>query len=389
VIIGDPNQLKHISGISPRQDRALLEQHGLVTERGAWSYSTTSLFDLATTLARSEDIVVLRDHHRSHADIIGFSNEYFYEGKLRVATKYPLLKPRPPGYPAIRWIDVRGEVRRPSEGGAINRVEVDKIVSELRRIAIENRYKGTIGVVSPFRAQANAIREAINGDDTLSQALMGCDFLADTVHRFQGDERDLMIFSPAVADKMPDGALNFLRGNGNLFNVAITRARSALVVVGDLAAAEKCGIPYLESFADYVQRLGSPSAASNQSFEALGPEYPVVARPETVSSWEKVFYRALYRAGIRPLPQYDVDQYTLDFALIKGDRRLDVEVDGEMYHRAWDGELSRRDQIRNQRLMELGWDVMRFWVYQIRDDLNGAVTRVQRWIGSANELKSS
>jgi very-short-patch-repair endonuclease len=39
--------------------------------------------------------------------------------------------------------------------------------------------------------------------------------------------------------------------------------------------------------------------------------------------------------------------------------------------------------------MELGWDVMRFWVYQIRDDLNGAVTRVQRWVGSANELKSS
>jgi superfamily I DNA and/or RNA helicase len=34
---------------------------------------------------------------------------------------------------------------------------------------------------------------------------MGCDFLADTVHRFQGDERDLMIFSPVVADKMPDG----------------------------------------------------------------------------------------------------------------------------------------------------------------------------------------
>jgi very-short-patch-repair endonuclease len=114
-----------------------------------------------------------------------------------------------------------------------------------------------------------------------------------------------------------------------------------------------------------------------------------VARPETVSSWEKVFYRALYRAGVRPLPQYDVDQYTLDFALIEGDRRLDVEVDGEMYHRAWDGELSRRDQIRNQRLMELGWDVMRFWVYQIRDDLNGSITRVQRWINSAGQSKSS
>jgi superfamily I DNA and/or RNA helicase len=117
VIIGDPNQLKHISGISPRQDRALLEQHGLVAERAGWSYSTTSLFDLATTLARPADIIVLRDHHRSHADIIGFPNKHFYEGKLRVATKYQLLRPPPRGYPAVRWIDVCGEVRRPPEGG--------------------------------------------------------------------------------------------------------------------------------------------------------------------------------------------------------------------------------------------------------------------------------
>ena len=154
-------------------------------------------------------------------------------------------------------------------------------------------------------------------------------------------------------------------------------------MVGDLAAAGHCGIPYLESFAEYVQHLESPSGESKQNVQRFGPDYPVVARPETVSSWEKVFYRALYQAGIRPIPQYDVDQYTLDFAIVEGDRRLDVEVDGEMYHRAWDGDLSRRDQLRNQRLMELGWDVMRFWVYQIRDDLSGSVRRVQQWIGIA------
>jgi hypothetical protein len=47
---------------------------------------------------------------------------------------------------------------------------------------------------------------------------------------------------------------------------------------------------------------------------------------------------------------------------------------------------ARIEQIRNQRLMELGWDVMRFWVYQIRDDLNGSVSRVQRWMDSAGQL---
>jgi very-short-patch-repair endonuclease len=134
----------------------------------------------------------------------------------------------------------------------------------------------------------------------------------------------------------------------------------------------------------WARSLESQSGESKQSIESFGSDYPKVARPEIVSTWEKVFYRALYQARIRPIPQYDVDQYTLDFALIEGDRRLDIEVDEEMYHRAWDGDLSQRDQLRNQRLMELGWDAMRFWVYQIRDDLNCSVTRVQEWIDSSS-----
>lgn len=78
-----------------------------------------------------------------------------------------------------------------------------------------------------------------------------------------------------------------------------------------------------------------------------------------------------------------MEQYLLDFAIIAGDRRLNVEVDGEHYHRNWDGELCRRDQIRNQRLIELGWDVMRFWVYQVRDDLSVCVQRVQEWVAAS------
>ena len=93
----------------------------------------------------------------------------------------------------------------------------------------------------------------------------------------------------------------------------------------------------------------------------------------------ELLYRALFAAGLRPIPQYDVEKYILDYALLDGQRRLNVEVDGERYHRSWDGELLRRDQIRNECLMELGWDIMRFWVYQVRDDLAGCVSRVQGW----------
>src|SRR5262249_26378450 len=114
--------------------------------------------------------------------------------------------------------------------------------------------------------------------------------------------------------------------------------------------------------------------------------YPPVAHPERVSCWEKVLHAALVDAGFRPIPQYDVDQYELDLALMcPNGRRLDIEVDGERYHRDWDGELIRRDQLRNLRLIEMGWAVLRLWVYEIRDNLPACVARVTAWAEAADE----
>ena len=64
-----------------------------------------------------------------------------------------------------------------------------------------------------------------------------------------------MIFSTVVSTNMPQSGLIFLKNNGNLFNVAITRARATLIVVGDLGYIISCGVPYLERFAKYVQQL--------------------------------------------------------------------------------------------------------------------------------------
>ena len=219
----------------------------------------------------------------------------------------------------------------------------------------------------------------------LAQKLVSAEFLVDTVHRFQGDERDLIIFSPVVSDGITESALDFLRNNGNLFNVAITRARSALIVIGDRKAAARSGIDYLERFSEYIDDLSKTTAGkTSKKIICPGPEYPNVSRPERVSDWEKKFYKALYSAGHRPVPQYTVDRYDLDFALFDGNgRQLDIEIDGERYHRDWDGELCRRDQIRNQRLMELGWDILRFWVYEIRDDLDNCVSRVNAWVAKS------
>ena len=376
-IIGDPLQLKHISTVAPQEDRLLLSTHGLAEGRAAWAYSVNSLFDLARSLCRHEDIVNLRDHYRSHRDIISFSKRHFYRGGLRIATGHDSLRrPRAEG-PAVRWVGVRGKVVRPTGGGALNVAEAEAVVAEVRRLVVEQGYEGAIGVVTPFRAHANRIRSLVHQDRDLSQRLAAMQFVVDTIHGFQGDERDAVFFSPVVSAGVGESTLRFLKSHGNLFNVAVTRARSELVV-GDGQAAVDSGVGYLASFAEYSRELGerAPGAAERDA----GPEYFPVTHPEMVSDWERVFYRALYAADLRPVPQYDEAPYTLDFALFDGERKLDIEVDGENYHRNWDGELCRRDQIRSRRLSDLGWDIERFWVYEIRDNLDGSVERVKAWM---------
>jgi very-short-patch-repair endonuclease len=282
----------------------------------------------------------------------------------------------------VRWRDRKGKVIRPPGGGAQNGPEAEAVVAEVRKLVVDRGYNGAIGVVTPFRAQANRIRTLVHQDRELAQRLAALQFVVDTVHGFQGDERDVIFFSPVVSAGANDNMLRFLKNHGNLFNVAITRARSELVVVGDRQAALDSGVSYLASFAEYARGL-APRDARPAAQREGGPDYPLVEHPEQVSEWERTLYGALFAAGLAPVPQYEEAPYTLDFALFQGDRKLDIEVDGENYHRNWDGELCRRDQIRSRRLADLGWDILRFWVYEVRDDLEGAVRRVKAWTESA------
>jgi very-short-patch-repair endonuclease len=382
VIIGDPMQLRHISAISPRRDRDLLQQHGLAETHINWAFSENSVFDLASPLASADDIIMLRDHHRSHADIIGFSNDHFYGGRLRVATNYDRLRRPALDTPTVRWVQVEGIVTKPGSG-ALNEAEAKAVVLELERMLVRQGYRGSVGVVTPFRAQANRIRDLLHAHPQANVMLRNGELLVDTVHRFQGDERDVMVFSPVVSRAMPQGASIFLRKTGNLFNVAITRARATLVVVGDFGAAKNSDIKHLSAFANYVESVNTNTRHARmrgqENYDG-GPNFPTVARPELVSDWERLLYTKLYQAGLRPIPQYDVEKFILDFALVLGSRRLDIEVDGERYHRDWTGELLRRDQLRNMRLIELGWDVMRFWVYELRDNMPQCIERVKRWM---------
>lgn len=380
VIIGDNKQLPHISSISKKQDVSLLQKYNVDYE---WTYSSNSIFDLTGIVNTSPSIVNLLDHHRSFADIIEFSNKEFYGGKLRVATDYRKLKLPKNEAAGVRWIDVKGKVLKPYNGGAFNNAEIKQIIEELNRLAIQNDYQGSIGVVTPFRVQADKIRDEIEKLPELKNRLYAQnDFLVDTVHKFQGDERDVIIFSSVISQNTPLGAIIFLKNTGNLFNVAITRARSILTVVGDKDYCSHCNVPYMEHFVEYTKELENKLLPSGTSvFYPETRDYPAVQNIEQVSEWEKYLYTKLYDVGIVTTPQYPVDKYKLDLAVIVNDKKkLDIEVDGEMYHRAWNCELCYRDQLRNQRLFELGWDVKRFWVYQIRDQLPWCIEQIRKWL---------
>ena len=372
VIIGDPFQLRHITKVEQRRDNQLQTAHGLGVDDLRFTYCENSLYDLSMTMGK---LIQLQDHYRSHEDIAAFSNHVWYEDTLRIWTNYARLKPPPDGYAGLTlspngrdgicWTEVSGTATRPKDGSVFIQSEVEEVVEQLIDLLMNHRFDGTVGVVTPFRAQANKISERIAEripEDVRNRAQL----IIDTAHGFQGDERDIILFSPCVSKELSRGAQNFLKDTGNLFNVAISRARSLLHVVGSRDACANSEIPHIQRFVEYcleIERSGTnPYITTLRSDERIGP-------------WERPLYDALVAKGLNPIPQHPVHQYRLDMAVIKDEIRIDVEADGVTTHLN-----SRMDAERDSRLTELGWRVIRFWNHQIRDDLDYCVETVLKAI---------
>ena len=367
LIIGDPNQLRHITSINERRDQNLQEKYGLHAAADAiFAFSQNSLFDAAERNASPRQ---LNEHFRSHADIIGFSNRHWYDNRLLLCTNYDDLKMPDGTSPGIRWTDTKGSVNRgPASSGAVCIEEADTVVQAVVDLVEARGFRGSVGIVTPFRAQANLIRGKIN--QQLSPAsVRRCELITDTSHGFQGDEKDVIFFSPCVGYQMPEGAEWFLNGTANLFNVAITRARALLHVVGNLESCLVSSIPHVKGFAEYYEQTQQNRKQSDTP--------PGFDDGPTIGHWERPFYEALQAAGLKPMHQYAEGQYRLDFAFVTENTKLNVEVDGAMYHREWDGSRSRNDLMRDHRLIGMGWKVKRFWVYELRDDIERCVDEVK------------
>lgn len=357
VVVGDDRQLSFISQLGKAHDRNLMLAQGLALQAmGPFAQSRQSLFDLAN-LTPGVAKVMLRNQYRSAPSIVSYINDQFYGKMLRVAGDEAKLNP-PSGYkPGITWTDVKGPTT-PMVGN-VNTAEVSAIAGHVASLLTTEGYKGTVGVIAPFRPQVHALQEAI-ADKVPERFLTKAELRVGTVDSFQGQERDLIVFSPSLGYASASSAITFVQRDWRRLNVAISRARAVAHVFGDLGFARSGKVKSLQQLAAF----------------ATEPR-PRVAEGTFDSGWEHTVYHALKAKGFAPIPQFEIAGRRLDFALFgSGDIKLDLEIDGRRWHSDSDGRRKLADHWRDQQLKSMGWRVRRFWVDELAKNLEACLELV-------------
>jgi hypothetical protein len=293
MVVGDPRQLRHVSFVSDDAMEAATRDHQLAPDLARLlDVRRNSLFDAAAGVS---PVTWLDEHFRSVPHIISFSDRRFYGGNLRLMTQHPSTETQD----AIRTITIAGQ----RDDAGVNRTEIDEVISQVA--AMDAAGETSIGVVSPFRAQADALEEAILntfGPDDIDRLGLR----VGTVHGFQGNERDVVIASLAIAPDDAAGSLRFLQ-NPNLFNVLITRARREMVVVTSTSIGDlNRGL-----LADYLRHAEFAPAAVNTRLDATG--------------WTGEIHHELMTFGARVVPGYPVAGWSVDLAVGEGSEAIGVE----------------------------------------------------------------
>jgi len=223
LIIGDPMQLTHVTTMTTTTETECRKRAGIgagwLEQRhlGYRRHSAFRAFDEA-----ADRTLLLDEHFRCHPTIAEISNRMFYGGQLTVLTDVSRLQ-RVDEKPAT-WQPVLGVPRQPPSGSWCNEAEAQHVAQVVQQLLARLPPEATVGVVTPYRAQQELISKLCEA----TNARVG------TVHTFQGGECDAMVLSIVGGRDMPDSGLRWLQRQANLWNVAITRARSHLIVVGDL-----------------------------------------------------------------------------------------------------------------------------------------------------------
>ena len=362
-IVGDPYQLNPIVSLSDGLLKEIATQSGFqsddLRERGI-HHKDGSAYSAFEFSAKPHTPELLNEHYRCHPHIARWFNKAFYGGELTVLTDVSGTSQRDR---AIHWYDVDGTAERPAAGSWINRAEAEKVIGQIQ-LVIDAGYK-SVGVVTPFTAQARLI-ERLAQTRFGRENLNDMNFVSGTAHRLQGDERDAIVLSPVLAPGIAKSGARWIEKERNLLNVAVSRARQALVVLGH-PLMEELGSPTLTSLRLYLRE----EIALNED------DSPSFAQFRTDSESEQ---RLLDAMQLRDFPLYaklDVEGYELDFALLEQGIMLNVEVDGDQHLDAR-GRQRRQDITRDRVLAKLGWTVLRIPAWRCHDEMDSVIDEIDK-----------
>lgn len=224
VIVGDVFQLEPVgkNNINVIDKSAVHEKHKSILDINENSVQHAAdrgsfVYDM---LHNNHVGIILNEHRRCEESIIAFSNEYVYDNALKI-----VKKDEPKAFLAANFVmlDVRGRKSRHN----VNHAELlmcQKVIDKLVSMYGE-AYKNKIGIIAPFKNQATELAKRFPDIDS------------GTVHVFQGKEKEVIIFTLVVDNLSRNkSGINFVGNKPNNLNVAFSRAKKQLILIGNYEA---------------------------------------------------------------------------------------------------------------------------------------------------------
>lgn len=250
MLVGDPQQLNPVILLDEITNEKLKKRYKVTDE---YDYRKNSIYKTFLACDAVSDETLLHNHYRCHRSIIGFNNRKYYSSRLNILSESKEQQP-------LLYMDMQEAFSDFKNTAPVEAYEIAKY-------AALNRDKD-IGIITPFVNQKRMIEEELERAKVTN---VSC----GTVHAFQGDEKDVILFSTAITDQTQAGTYEWLKNNKELINVATSRAKDKLIVFSSKKNLERLhqkeGDDDLYELAQYVWSNGTSRVTPKQAASrALG-----------------------------------------------------------------------------------------------------------------------
>ena len=209
---------------------------------------------------KPEVVTLLRMQYRMNEEIMRFSSDWFYGNQVESAPEVKYRSILDLDVP-MEWVDTSElDIREQFVGDSFGRI--NKAEAELTLLTLQQYFERIgktrvlnerldVGVISPYRAQVQYLRSQLKKKEYFKpfRHLI----TVNTVDGFQGQERDIIVIS--LVRSNDEGQIGFLRDLRRM-NVAITRARMKLIILGDVHTMTRH--PFYRKLFEYIKALNTP-----------------------------------------------------------------------------------------------------------------------------------